>query len=170
MYLSIYDGEEVSVRGIVHFSCKTCSAQLERGHYSCLQCLSQGCRKCALRHSSSPEEAKHRMRSDFTTRYIGAYYRSEGLPGMLPLRASAGTLSSFGSIIKYTPRLKRTLRETWVANRRTDVVLDPSQCCMTWHSYLCDTGVPRLRKSWCGSSRHSRSPYNSFTCQNKWTW
>ena len=76
IYPSIYDGEKISVRCILHFSCKTCSAQLERGHYSCLQCLSRECRKCALRHSSSPEEAKHCMRSDFTTRYIGAYYKS----------------------------------------------------------------------------------------------
>ena len=43
------------------------------------------CRKCALRRPSSPQEAKHRARSDFTTGHIGAYYRSEGLPRILPL-------------------------------------------------------------------------------------
>ena len=111
IYPSIYDGEKISVRCILHFSCKTCSAQLERGHYSCLQCLSRECMKCALMHSSSPEEAKHCMRSDFTTRYIGAYYRSEGLPGILPLRASAGTLNNFGSIMKYKPRLENSWRD-----------------------------------------------------------
>ena len=45
------------------------------------------CRKCALRRPSSPQEAKHRTRSDFTTGHIGAYYRSEGLPRILPPRA-----------------------------------------------------------------------------------
>ena len=45
------------------------------------------CRKCALGRPSSPGEAKYRTRSDFTTGHIGAYSRSEGLPGILPPRA-----------------------------------------------------------------------------------
>ena len=48
------------------------------------------CKKCALGHPSNPGEAKHCMQSDFTTGHVGAYSRSEGLPGILPPRALQG--------------------------------------------------------------------------------
>ena len=90
------------------------------GRISVVEYLSQHdteCRKCALRRTSSPEEAKHGTRSDFMTGYIGAYYRSERPPGNCLLEhrkhiraASEMSLSTSQSPGELLARLRSQIR------------------------------------------------------------
>ena len=67
-----------------------------------------------------------------------------------------GMLSESESVIADTASPVRNISESQVENQRTEDARGPSQCCMTWHSSLFNTGVPQLGKSWYRSSRYSR--------------